>query len=97
MNHIDTLVREDGSKTEDQKEINEMVHQFYEKFYTSDSSLDMDGVIDSILVKVDREMNEKLCPPYSNDEIKLALFQMGPTKALAPMVSLRCSTKHIGT
>ena len=29
-------------------------------------------------------MNEELCRPYTNEEIKSALFQMGPTKAPDP-------------
>ncbi|KAK1607761.1 hypothetical protein QYE76_031434 [Lolium multiflorum] len=83
-NRISALVREDGSKTEDQGEIKEMVHHFYEELLSSDSSLTMDPVLDAIPVKVDSTMNEKLCAPYTNEEIKLALFQMGPTKAPGP-------------
>jgi hypothetical protein len=44
----------------------------------------MDEVLEAIPGKVTAEMNADLCKPYSDDEIKAALFQMGPTKALGP-------------
>jgi hypothetical protein len=83
-NRIDILVREDGSKCEDQQGIKGMVHSFYEDLFTSDPFLSMDEVLEAIPVKVDDSMNESLCEQYSNEEIKEALFQMGPTKAPGP-------------
>jgi hypothetical protein len=44
----------------------------------------MDTVLDAILAKVDDQMNSDLCKTYTNDEIKTALFHMGPTKAPGP-------------
>ena len=32
-------------------------------------------------LRIDQATNEIMCKPYSNEEIKEALFQMGPTKA----------------
>jgi hypothetical protein len=83
-NRINTLVREDGSKCEDQNEIKGMVHHFYEELFTSETLLSMDTVIDAIPWKVECHMNEELGKPYSNEEIKAALFQMGLTKAPGP-------------
>jgi hypothetical protein len=83
-NRIDALIREDGSKCEDQDGIKNMVQSFYEDLFTSDPFLSMDEVLDSIPTKVGTQMNESLCVPYSNDEIRGALFQMGLTKAPGP-------------
>jgi hypothetical protein len=80
-NHISVLVRDDGSKCEDQEGIKDMVHSFYEQLFSSEADLNMDEVLDAIPAKVDEQMNADLCKPYSNDEIRTALFQMGPTKA----------------
>jgi hypothetical protein len=83
-NRIDVLVREDGSVCNDQSEIKGMVHTFYEELFTSEPLVTMDSVIDAIPSKVDDQMNSDLCKAYTNDEIKAALFQMGPTKAPGP-------------
>jgi hypothetical protein len=61
-----------------------MVHDFYEELFSSEPTISMDSVLDAIPQKVDERMNEELCKPYSNEEIKAALFQMGPTKAPGP-------------
>ena len=61
-----------------------MVQSFYEDLFTSEPSFSMDAVLDVIPSKVDEHMNENLCKPYTNEEIKAALFQMGPTKAPGP-------------
>jgi hypothetical protein len=83
-NRISMLRREDGSKCEDHGEMKSMVHQFYEKLFTSEPALSMEGVLDAMPSKVDPHMNDMLCKPYTNEEIKTALFQMGPTKAPGP-------------
>jgi hypothetical protein len=52
-----------------------------EELFSSEPTISMDSVLDAIPEKVDERMNEELGKPYSNKEIKDALFQMGPTKA----------------
>ena len=44
----------------------------------------MEEVIAAISGKVIEDMNLELCKPYVDEEIKKALFQMGPTKAPGP-------------
>lgn len=41
----------------------------------------MDQLLNTLPVKVARDMNDALLKPFSTDEIKNALFQMFPTKA----------------
>ncbi|KAK9943537.1 hypothetical protein M0R45_009142 [Rubus argutus] len=42
------------------------------------------ATLDSIQPCVSDEMNQNLCAPYSAEEVKVALFQMYPTKSLGP-------------
>jgi hypothetical protein len=57
----------------------------------------MEEVISIIPCKVSAQMNDKLLDPIVEREVKSALFQMFPTKALVPMVSRRISFELIGT
>jgi hypothetical protein len=65
-------------------EIKGTVEQFYANLFSSEPCDGTDRVLDAIHVKVTNDMNVELCKPYTDEEIKLAVFQMGPTKALGP-------------
>jgi hypothetical protein len=41
-------------------------------------------VLESTPIRIDQATNEALCKPYTNEEIRGVLFQMGPTKAPGP-------------
>ena len=61
-----------------------MTLAFYRQLYTSEGTTDMEQVIDTVPRKVTSEMNTLLLNPYNMDEVKMALFQMFPTKAPRP-------------
>nr|XP_040244223.1 uncharacterized protein LOC120963597 [Aegilops tauschii subsp. strangulata] len=82
-NRIQCLQRDGGSFCETQGDIKGMVQKFYDELFYS-QPCDTATVLDAIPQKVSSEMNDDLCKPYSNEEIKTALFQMGPTKAPGP-------------
>ncbi|XP_073360453.1 uncharacterized protein [Aegilops tauschii subsp. strangulata] len=83
-NRIHSLLREDGSTCNSQGQIKGLVQSYYEKLFTSEPRPTADEVLEAIPHKVTAEMNADLCKPYSDEEIKAALFQMGLTKAPGP-------------
>lgn len=54
------------------------------ELFTTEPHVEIDKVLEAIPLRIDQAINEDLCKPYSNEEIKEALFQMGPTKAPGP-------------
>ena len=61
-----------------------MVHDFYMKLFTSESCEDIDRILEAVPQKINQNINDELCKPYTDEEIQDALFQMGPTKAPGP-------------
>ena len=61
-----------------------MVQQFYDHLFSTEPCPSVDAILDAIPRKITDDMNEALCKAYSDEEIKEALFQMGPTKAPGP-------------
>jgi hypothetical protein len=78
-NKIRAIVDENGARFEDLPTIKGMAEKFYGDLFSSEA-FDDAAVIDAIHPKVTNEMNDDLTKPYLDDEIKTALYQMGPTK-----------------
>jgi hypothetical protein len=83
-NKIKQLKREDRQLTEDEGEFKLIVSNFYENLYTSEVTVNMEGVLSTVPRKVSDSMNRDLLKEYNGEEVKWALFQMFPTKAPGP-------------
>jgi hypothetical protein len=70
--------------TEDDREMANLTTSFYEHLYTSEGVSNMEEVINVIPSSVSAEMNDALLKPIKEQEVKVALFQMFPTKAPGP-------------
>lgn len=83
-NRIHALKREDGSLASTQEELEVTAMEFYTKLFTRQEVLDPGPVIDCVPTRVTTEMNEFLTKPFTPEEVKAALFMMGPNKAPGP-------------
>ena len=83
-NQIKALQRPNGELTENVSEMENLTNTFYRDLYTSEGVHDMEQVLETVPTKVTAAMNESLNAPYSQEEVKVVLFQMYPTKAPGP-------------
>jgi hypothetical protein len=58
-----------------------MATSYFKELFTQDPSLNSDILIDLIQEKVSPEINTDLCKDFMDEEIGVALFQIGPLKA----------------
>ena len=64
-NKISGLKRADGSWTENEEETGHMATEFFQKLYTQEDNTDPSELLELFSVRVDEEMNTKLCAPFS--------------------------------
>lgn len=83
-NKITRLKRVDGQFTENEQEMGELTVSFYKALYCSEGTENMETVLNTVPRKVTETMNQLLLAPFSELEVKEALFQMFPTKAPGP-------------
>ena len=96
-NKIKSIICEDGVRCTELAGIKTEVERFYEDMFSSEPCGSINDVLDRIQRKVTDDMNDDLCKQVTNEEIKVALFQMGPTKAPGRMVFRRSSIRPIGS
>ena len=70
--------------TEDLQEMGDIISSFYKELYTSEGTEDMANMLNTVPTKVTPDMNDQLLAPFTEKEVKEALFQMFPTKVLGP-------------
>ncbi|KAK1602222.1 hypothetical protein QYE76_037526 [Lolium multiflorum] len=70
--------------TEDIQEISDLSRDFFGNLYQTEGTQGMDSVLNTVPRKVSASMNAGLTKPYTEAEVKTALFQMYPMKALGP-------------
>lgn len=83
-NKIKKLHVANGDVISEQAGMETMASDFYQNLFSSEGVLNMDGVLDTIPCKVTLAMNDLLTKPYTQEEVKKALFQMVPLKSPGP-------------
>ena len=80
-NFIQRLRRENGMWCTVPSEMERMATSYFKEVYTKDPTLSPGEVLRGIAPKVTEAMNDKLCSPFSEEEVSTALIQIGPIKA----------------
>ena len=65
-------------------EVAEVAINYFETIFQSGTCDRMDECLNTVPQRITTDMKEELSRPYSVEEVKVALFQMGPTKAPGP-------------
>lgn len=85
-NNIFRLSKTDNTFTTDQKEMENIVIDFYVNLFTTQNPTqeDIHKVTRLLSLAVIQEINTSLDLPLSKEEIKKALFNLNPSKAPSP-------------
>lgn len=83
-NRISYLLKDDGTKCETKEELKGMARDFYVNLFSTEHYENIDSILEAIPCKIDQNTNEMLCKPYIDEEIREALFHMGPNKSTWP-------------
>ena len=73
-----------GVRHEDRGGIEDIVVSYFSRLFTSNGVHNLDEILSHISPSVTEEMNALLESPFTNEEIKCAVFQMHPMKATGP-------------
>ena len=83
-NFIHGIQNQQGIWVDDIGEVAEVAINYFETIFQSGTCDRMDECLDTVPQRITTDMKEELSRPYSVEEVKIALFQMGPTKAPGP-------------
>ncbi|KAK9940827.1 hypothetical protein M0R45_017468 [Rubus argutus] len=85
-NKVEGLFDENGVWREDDLGMEEVVTTYFQKMFSAGSvdQMCVDATLAAIQPCVTDSMNQLLCAPYSAEEVRVALFQMYPTKSPGP-------------
>ena len=83
-NYIQGIKTNNEDWVEEIKEVAEVASNYFQNIFKAGTCDRMGECLNAVPHKMTDEMLEVLSRPYSREEVKAALFQMGPTKAPEP-------------
>ena len=79
-NNIDGLHDREGTWQISLDNVSKIAKQYYTKLFTSTNPNNMDMVLNEVDKVVTDHMANSLTQPYTEEEVRVALFQMHPSK-----------------
>ena len=83
-NHIRGIQNADGQWVENLEEVVGVASAYFDNLFQVGVGDQMEECLNAVQSKITDEMHEVLSSEYTAKEVKVALFQMGPTKAPGP-------------
>ena len=83
-NHIKGIMNSQEHWVEEMEDVARVVVDYFDNLFCAGSCNQMEECLSTISAKVSPAMQDMLSRDFIADEIKEAVFQMGPTKALGP-------------
>lgn len=77
-NRILSLKDNNGKLVTDEVQIGKLTNGFFTNLLTKEDLVMLELIINQLQMRVNEDMNSKLCKEFSNEEISDALFQIGP-------------------
>ena len=84
MNFIEGIKNANGVWVEEVDGVAKVASDYFMNIFKAGTCDRMEDCLNTVNQKIIDDMMEVLSRPYSSEEVKAALFQMGPTKALRP-------------
>ena len=83
-NHIRGIWNTHGQWVEELEEVVGVASAYFDNLFQARTEDQMEECLNAVQSKVTDDMQEFLCSEFTAEEVKVALFQMGPTKAPGP-------------
>jgi hypothetical protein len=83
-NKIKLLRTDDGQITKNRSEMEGMARNCFMQLYSTDQKVRPTELLQAFEPTISYVANASLCKEFSDDEIRDAMFQIGPIKALGP-------------
>ncbi|KAA3460258.1 reverse transcriptase [Gossypium australe] len=83
-NSISKLILDNGQEINEESIIKEEAKMYFENLFTSKGVADPKEILEGIEWNISVEINKRLQAPFREDEVRMALKGMGPTKAPGP-------------
>ena len=95
-NHISGVFDSEERWCTSVEQIAQVAESYFQELFSMAHPQNMESVLQAVQRKVTPHMNESLTRPYTTDEVRLALFQMHPSKSPRPDDMSPFSFRNIG-
>ena len=80
-NNVEGLMDREGTWQSDMTRVSNIVEEYYNKLFTTTRPRNMERVLEVVDKVVTEDMAHSLTQPYIEEEVKVALFSMHPSKS----------------